>query len=70
MHSTNNSQVNPDVKNQEIKQESSSIKRRKTSLDLKISAEIENHEAGYETNDELGKSLSYTYSTYTCIFYS
>ena len=59
-HSSNVGQVNADVKNREIKQRSSSTKRRKPSLDLKISAEIENHEAGYETNDELGKSFSHT----------
>ena len=57
-HSSNGGQVNADVKNREIKQRSSSTKRRKPGLDLKISAE--NHEAGYETNDELGKSFSHT----------
>ena len=59
-HSNNGGQVNADVKNREIKQRSSSTKRRKPSLDLKISAKLENHEAGYETNDELGKSFSHT----------
>ena len=64
-HSSNAGQVNADVKNREIKQRSSTTKRRKPSLGLKISAE--NHEAGYETNDELGKSY---HTKLTCIFYS